>query len=280
MREPPLQVTHSGPWSIEDVRHWIQLLNTLKSQRRVVRRAHFFPDIALGMLAHHVSEYANAILLVLESEVPGTAYPLVRAAFEAEIDVLYLTASGERFDFEGARAYVASRVADYTFAGLQRRADARRDIQWPDMQTVPLRKLVRADAEAWDRWSPGKGAIMLAALKAVQADRAAGRRHWSGLSRSDLHQAVATRLSEPGLEITLRGIYDQMATRSHSGLRLGHYLTAEGPARLRLSSKPDLVDPFPLQTLGHILYVTVDALAGFHVENPVDPDELAGALPA
>lgn len=81
--KPEIRVVHEGEWSVEDARYWIRLLNTLIQQRRALRYEHLYADLAVVMAAHHVSEYANAVLLVLDSEVPGTAYPLVRSAFES-----------------------------------------------------------------------------------------------------------------------------------------------------------------------------------------------------
>lgn len=269
-----LKVVHEGEWSHADARHWIRLLNTLIKQRGGLRPAHLYADLAIVMLAHHVSEYANAVLLVLESDVPGTAYPLLRAGFEAELDVLYLVTSGSEFDLVGARAYVAARVSDYAFVGSQRRAAASVGASWPKTPTVPLRERLRQDAATWNRLAPEKGQLIWQAYDLVKASRRAGLKHWTGLSRADLHAALQTRLNESMIEAVFHGMYDQMASRSHSGMRFGHYL--EFGERIKLASKPAVADPFPLQALGSVLDTTVAVLARHFVEQPIG----GGASPA
>ena len=59
-----------------------------------------------------------------------------------------------------------------------------------------------------------------------------------------------------------------LLTRSHSGLRLGPYLTATNRG-IQITSKPALVDPFPLQALGAIVQTTTTALARHFVTHGV-----------
>ena len=261
------KLDHQGEWSEDEVRHEIRLLNTVISQRGGLRPHHLFADLALAVLAHHVSEYANATLTVLESDVPGTVYPLLRAAFETQLDVVYLTTSGPDFSINGARAYVAARVSDYGFVGLQRRAAKLLKIPWQDSGTLTLKETLRRDAEAWERAAPGQGQLIWDAFKLVRAARKSGKKHWTGLSRMQLHTTIEQRLQEPAVEALFRSLYDQMASRSHSGMRLGPYIQSVDGG-VKVASKPDFPDPFPLQRLGDILHTTTSALARFYVQHP------------
>lgn len=116
---------------------------------------------------------------------------------------------------------------------------------------LPTRCRAAAESGTAESFGAGKGQLVHDAFDLVKNARAKGRKHWTGLSRDELHNILAALLSEPSASAVFRGRHDQIAARSHSGMRLGSYV--EFGARISLRSAPERVDPFPLQALGYIL---------------------------
>jgi hypothetical protein len=166
----------------------VELFDALRELHRELQGlpltpAFSIPDNALYNFAIDVFEQGEAARVASTLKAPRPALTNARAAFESAIDAQFLVSSETDYVTRGCYARVfelleierVGREADM-FTG--RLPGASEEVE----------NTIREEAKAWSDAVPGRGRALLGAFEELQKDR---RRHWSGHSREELHQAVA-----------------------------------------------------------------------------------------
>ena len=183
---------------------------------------HLIPDLVRFGLAREVYVHANAVLLLLDSDVPGAVYPNARATFEAAEDLCLLIAR-EDYDWWGGRAYVAELLDQQHSRGLAGKASTSMGKPHAILPFDDIDSVVRAEGDEWETHSGGKRELLLRALNAVRDARAAKppRWHWSALTRAEIHSEVAAFAGEPPTsELILKSWYNLLSFLAHPSPRL------------------------------------------------------------
>ena len=200
---------------------------------------HAISDLVLFNYALDVLEQGQAVLMLTESAALGrSALSNARSAFEACMDALLLTGSREDFDSSGALAR-ACEILEHDDL-LERRATADRSLRLERRQNAkPPGSVMEADADRWNEWAPGKGAILKRAYEQAEAD-GRWRRHWSGKSKRQIWSAVdASWGSESGLPEMADFFYGLLSIHGHPRPRAGARLReVDGDGKLTYSPRP------------------------------------------
>lgn len=137
--------------------------------------AHLVPDIALLGFLVEISENAEAVQLLAESNLPHRAFPNARAAVEAAQNALVLATEAD-YDLGGARAWVFFKGKDRNYRQMPRAHVFER----PEDADAWFEKALEEMSAIWEDLAPGKGRLISEARKLL--DRQPKRPgNWAGL---------------------------------------------------------------------------------------------------
>jgi hypothetical protein len=189
-------------------------------RRTPIRQEYLLSDLVALGFARDVLENIRAVAILTQSEVPRSIYPCCRAAFEAAQDLLLLAARPNYAEW-GARAFI-----NEIYEREEVRSTARaifEDLGEPEL--VPVvdepEVQVRISGEEWERQGSGKIALVERAHSAVIASRKARAFHWSGLTRTKIHQELVRYIgNDPISGRIYKSYYSLLSIQSHPAPRL------------------------------------------------------------
>jgi hypothetical protein len=197
----------------------------LRSLRNVLgryraRRRFPFADMFAHAYLRDVVEFSRATAQLAKSRAPRTAYSAARVAFEAAQDLAYLCSVVAEYEGRAALAYVFELVEleelQERFARADKAAGYSRGRVRLDRTPE---QIVEADAQAYERRSPGQGRLLRDALVAARK-RGRARRHWSGLSRNELGRRIGQEHPEISIVADLGdNFYGYLSVHTHPRLR-------------------------------------------------------------
>jgi len=216
----PTEASPEGP----DLPHVVEVL-VYELEHGSVRRPHAVADHAVTHLGIDVFEHCDVILRHPNPQTARALWANARAAIEAGIEMLFITADEGEYDLRGASARAFELLENHQLQRRMRRADEAAGVAEPSIPGDPEYPAL-TDAGAWDGISPGKGKVMRQAFEAVQAGNARGEKHWSGRSFTAMvwEAAEAHNLGAGALEI-VDAFYGAASIHSHPRVRSNHRAT-------------------------------------------------------
>ncbi len=216
-----------------------QLENELREFR--IHLEHAIPDIVLYNYVLDVLEHCNAVHSLTQNPNLGrAAHACTRAAFESCFDALLLVSDPSEYDRNGSLAR-ACELLEHEDLRERRTKGLLAIGKTPLPPGKTPEELINADARAWDKDSPGKGAVLRDAFSDAK-DQKKWLRHWSGFSRKKIAEVVSAAFWEdPSVADMADFVYGLLSIHSHPRPRTGSRITnvdEEG----RLTYAPDPQD--------------------------------------
>lgn len=200
------------------------------------------PDLVLHGYAIDIVEQSNAVIILLQSQVPRAAVANARAAFEAALDMLLLTSREDEYDWFGALARASELIENEGLVSRRDAANALIGVESEPESYTPD-QVVEHDGELWERGFPGGKALLQRAYEEVRKSRDR-RRHWSGLSRRAIGAEIDKgRGDSAGLAEMIDTTYGLISVHAHG--------------RPRLADRSTRVDE-----LGRLVFVQKESHAG------------------
>ena len=197
------------------------------------RSQHFLADLALKMFAVQVLQYGRAVQHLIEAGFNSWSFSLARVAFETAEDLAYLAFAPDQdeYGYLGALAVVGAEVAVSKANDLAQSAGAQTGL--PKLTpSRPERDRIRLVADQWEAGRPGATEIVNKAYSATKVAWKKGTKHWTTLSRQNIHEALSKRLADSKLYPVLICWYDILASRSHPGLHSPQIKLEDGQVTL------------------------------------------------
>jgi hypothetical protein len=202
---------------------------------------HAIPDVILYNYALDVLEHGNAVLTLTANAALGrAAHACTRAAFESCFDALLLVSDPAEYDRNGAIARACELLEHENLRQRRDRADEQLGLTREPSGVTP-EEMIEADATAWEEYSPGKESLLRTAFDDVKTGKR-WKRHWSGLSRKKIGEAVgAAFATEPGFPEMADYFYGLLSIHSHPRPRTGSRIR-DIDSNGRLTYAPDPQD--------------------------------------
>lgn len=235
------------------------------------RTEHLLPDLVLKMFAIQVLQYSRAVQRLSALELNSWAFPTARAAFEAAVDISYLSwaKSADEYDKLGSLAIVGAEMAVSETHQRARHASARLR-EDPAKQPMPETERVRIIKDRWESARPGASRFVQSAYDKATAARDNGRKHWTTIGRERVHAELRKRLNDPHLNAVLDSWYDILSARSHAGAHSPDMTWDKGEVTFLVDGDQD--NPIPLATAEASAHLAINALRNQY--DRWDSDEL------
>ena len=181
---------------------------------------HIIPEMMLHHYLSDVMEQATAVAILVDSDVPRTAFTNVRSAFEAAQDAALLATSGSDYDWWGAVARVADILERHDL--LRRFNKAIHAIgTHAEITAKSPEEIIAEEADDWDRERAGHGEFLRRALTHLTAKSGLWKRHWSGMSRPHVAQELHVRMAGEAIGPMLDAQYGLLSLHAHPKPRVG-----------------------------------------------------------
>jgi hypothetical protein len=205
---------------------------------RVFER-HFVPDRMLHGFALEVIEQTHAILLLTEPDslVPRAAIANARSAFEAAWEMLLLVSGEASFDRYGALVRAFELLEQEKLLERRDRASAAIQLDVTDAGMTP-EQAAEKDGQVWGVGFPTAPELM---RQAVAELREKPRRHWLGVSQTDMGFAIRKRYGseDPGLGEMVDTTYGVLSVHAHARPRTNDRGTRIEDGRVVFTSKEE-----------------------------------------
>jgi hypothetical protein len=182
----------------------------------VLRRHHLVPDFVVFCYATDVLEHSRATLLLVDSDVPRTAYACARAALEAAQDLMLLVSEPSDYDNAGARVYAWELLET---EHLQRRfvlGKKGMGVEVPADLGMTVDEAAKRTAAKWGAANPEAETLLQGALTEF---REHAPPHWSGRSRKKIMEHMVDGSPYEGVAAAMDALYGALSIQTHPRIR-------------------------------------------------------------
>jgi hypothetical protein len=181
-----------------------------------LRPHHLVPDLVVYCYATDVLEHCRATLLLVDSEVPRTAYACARAALEATLDLMLLVSEPSDYDKTGARIYVWELLETER---LQQRFVLGRHGMGVEVPADLGMSIEEAVTKTAANWGPANAQAETLLRGVLTEFREHAPSHWSGLSRKKITERILDGSPYEGAAAAIDALYGAFSAQTHPRIR-------------------------------------------------------------